>query len=280
MNNSEFYEELKNGVLAGHINQTAAANKDFHFHNSYEMFLFLNGKAEAYVEQSKYTLVPGTLLLFNNHEIHKASNLSKEPYERITIHFPPSMLQMLINSDTNLLTCFHQRSNGTHNAFLLTSQQQEEFTTIAHKLIVLLADDTYAKDVLILSYLIQLLVIANKSFNTMKEDISKPISFIVGKLMSYVDNNLSSSPTLDDIAKHLSMDKFYISHQFKKQTGDSLYHYILMKKIALSKQLLSQGATVMESCEQSGFHDYNNFIRTFKKYTGLSPGQYKKSNSW
>ncbi|WP_081743881.1 helix-turn-helix domain-containing protein [Eisenbergiella tayi] len=49
------------------------------------------------------------------------------------------------------------------------------------------------------------------------------------------------------------------------------------KKTAAAKQLLAEGKTVTETCYLSGFNDYNNFIRTFKKITGTSPGQYQKS---
>jgi len=50
----------------------------------------------------------------------------------------------------------------------------------------------------------------------------------------------------------------------------------VVKRVALAKELLSQGHTVLEACHLSGFHDYSNFIRTFRQTTGYTPGQFKR----
>ncbi|MBQ3028199.1 MAG: AraC family transcriptional regulator, partial [Lachnospiraceae bacterium] len=42
-----------------------------------------------------------------------------------------------------------------------------------------------------------------------------------------------------------------------------------------AKALLQEGASVTEACYRSGFNDYANFIRSFKKVTGVSPGKYR-----
>ncbi len=37
------------------------------------------------------------------------------------------------------------------------------------------------------------------------------------------------------------------------------------------------GKNVSDACLMSGFNDYSNFIRSFKKKTGISPGHYAKT---
>jgi two-component system response regulator YesN len=48
-----------------------------------------------------------------------------------------------------------------------------------------------------------------------------------------------------------------------------------MKRIACAEELLKNGASVVEAAEQSGFRDSGGFIRTFKRYRGITPGQLK-----
>lgn len=64
---------------------------------------------------------------------------------------------------------------------------------------------------------------------------------------------------------------------FKKYTGLTLREYIADLKIEEAKKLLLSGENVSDACCKSGFSDYSNFIRTFTKATGLSPGKYAKS---
>ncbi|MEG2350978.1 MAG: AraC family transcriptional regulator, partial [Hungatella sp.] len=94
----------------------------------------------------------------------------------------------------------------------------------------------------------------------------------------YIDQHLSEALSLESISTACSLDKYYLSHLFKKETESTIFQYILVKRIAQAKELLSLGSSVTEACQQSGFNDYANFIRSFKKVTGYSPGHFKKLN--
>lgn len=49
---------------------------------------------------------------------------------------------------------------------------------------------------------------------------------------------------------------------------------------AKNSLLLYNGVSVKDTCTSSGFNDCSNFIRTFKKFTGMSPGTIKKQRSF
>ena len=93
---------------------------------------------------------------------------------------------------------------------------------------------------------------------------------------SPIQFNMWSSISLSEIGKALNFNQNYISRLFKQNTGISLKQYILEKKITYAQSLLSQGYSVTDTCYKSGFVDYSNFIRTFKQYTGETPGAFKK----
>ena len=82
--------------------------------------------------------------------------------------------------------------------------------------------------------------------------------------------------TLDDIAGYMALDKHYLCHLFKKETGSTIFQYIQAKRLCLAQLALSRGASVTEACEEAGFNDYSNFIRTFRKILGCTPGEYQK----
>ncbi len=56
--------------------------------------------------------------------------------------------------------------------------------------------------------------------------------------------------------------------------GFSIYDYIINLRIIKAKDLLREQIAVSTVCELVGFGSYSNFIRTFSKRVGISPGQY------
>jgi AraC-like DNA-binding protein len=58
---------------------------------------------------------------------------------------------------------------------------------------------------------------------------------------------------------------------FKKETGCTLGGYVTEKRLWLARSLLRQGVSINEACLRSGFANYANFYRAFKKRYGVSP---------
>ncbi|WP_150266024.1 helix-turn-helix transcriptional regulator [Paenibacillus tepidiphilus] len=277
MKNAKYYQAFHGDILAGLGNSPVSPTRDFHIHDHYEIFLFLGGKVNVFVEQYSYPLQRGDVLIFNNHEIHKIINLTSDPYERLTVHFRAPQVYPYCTAATNLLACFQNRRPGEHNLAHMDEALLTEYMELSARLIGILQQPKHGSDVLALTYLVQLLVLIDELYTRTRSEVSSIISPHIQSAMSYIDNHLQSSLSLEQVAGALGLDKYYLSHMFKEQTGGTLYRYILLKKITLAKQLLSAGTSVSDTCYQAGFNDYANFIRTFKNITGIPPGKYGKS---
>lgn len=263
-------------ILVQHHTSFHANDASFHFHADYEIFLFLGGDVDFYTEYAVCHLKRGHLIVCNDRELHRACHYGKVPYERIAIHFDHHLVEGLSTARTNLLGCFHVPKSETNLAVLLTEEQIKTVLFLGHRLQELSACDQFGSDVLTLSYLSELLVFVNARFLQMQPSGALAYHGLIAEVIAYIDKHLTSELSLETIACAFSIDKYYLSHLFRSQTGNSLYHYILIKKVALAKLFLSQGKSVTETCELAGFYDYNNFIRTFKKITGIPPGKYQK----
>ena len=269
------YERQPFELFAYHDKKPTLDHSVFHFHNNYEILLYVKGNLEIYIEQSRYLPVPGTMIVISTEEVHKGTILDSEDYERYVIHVSSSVIQPLLGYDVDLLACFHGHEPGKQNAVVLSMEEIVEFCELFSKLKQILDTEPYGKEVLKISCVAQLMTMVNHAFSHTIMP-ARPVSNLASGIMDYVENHMSEPLSLESIAAALFMDKYYLAHQFKKQTGDSLYHFILMKRIALARRLLGEGLPVTEVCDRSGFNNYNNFIRTFRKYVNMSPGEYRK----
>ncbi|UUZ91612.1 helix-turn-helix transcriptional regulator [Paenibacillus sp. P25] len=91
---------------------------------------------------------------------------------------------------------------------------------------------------------------------------------------NYGDPNLNISM----IGHHFDMKPTYLSKLFKDQTGEGLLDTINKMRVDQAKALIAdRSKTIGEIAERVGFNDVNAFIRTFKKYEGITPGKYKEA---
>ncbi|MEF9962327.1 MAG: helix-turn-helix domain-containing protein [Erysipelotrichaceae bacterium] len=93
----------------------------------------------------------------------------------------------------------------------------------------------------------------------------------------YIDNHFQENITLEDLSKQTFVNKFYLSHTFKKNIGISPINYMIECRIEKAKDLL---ITTEYSVDQIsafiGFSSQSYFSQIFKKKTTKSPNQYRK----
>ena len=247
----------------------------YHKHDAYEIYLFISGNLRLYIENSCYELSPGDMAIINPDELHAVVANKNTTYERVGINIKQSVFDNLNTFNTNLLTCFHSHPHAMNNIIHLTENEMTSFVELCDSLLEAQKSDAYGNDLLCYSYLIQLLVMTNTLYkNADSFNYKNLMPQIVIDTMKYIDENLTNEICLDDLSDKFGFNGNYLSSLFKKNTGLTLRNYIVEKRITLAKKLLSQGASVSTACYNSGFNDYSNFIRTFKKSTGVSPGKY------
>ncbi len=98
----------------------------------------------------------------------------------------------------------------------------------------------------------------------------------VKAIKQYINKHLFETITLDMISSDVHLVDRYLCTLFKKHTGMTVIEYINAERIDAAKKLIATNdIPLYKVAEECGFTDYNNFSRTFKKFTGTSPGDYK-----
>lgn len=95
-------------------------------------------------------------------------------------------------------------------------------------------------------------------------------------IVEYVDKNYSDpNLNISIISDHIGMNLTYVGRTFKKYFGCGLIDYIHIRRIKECKRLLEEGQSVKEAALAVGYIDSRTLIRIFKKYEGITPGQFK-----
>ncbi len=55
----------------------------------------------------------------------------------------------------------------------------------------------------------------------------------------YVDNHFTESINLDKISSEFYMNKYYITREFKKEYGETIFQHIIRRRIDYAKELLA-----------------------------------------
>ena len=99
----------------------------------------------------------------------------------------------------------------------------------------------------------------------------------IDQVIRYIKQYHTCNITLEDLCKHFSVSRFYISHRFKKSTGKTFREYLNSVRIEDAKSLLKHSKlSVTEISFSVGFGDSNYFSSVFKKEIGVSPLAYRR----
>jgi two-component system response regulator YesN len=98
----------------------------------------------------------------------------------------------------------------------------------------------------------------------------------VERIKDYIVKMRGSAISLNDIAGEAYMSASYMCAVFKKETGKTLNEYIIEDKMNYAKELLKNSKMkIFEVAEQLGYESSHYFSYSFKRYTGITPQQFR-----
>ncbi len=255
----------------------AESGVTYHWHDCYELMLLIDGNVNSHIEHYGYHLEPGDLIAIRPYEMHGMFYLTDQRYERICINIQSSIVSSLSTERTNLSNCFNFYNSGG-GPIRLPDSERRAFIKLAEHISNHNDNGMYGNDVMVNSYLSQLLVMINTVYNRTGYIPVNIMDELARDVMLYIAEHIHEPIALETLSGHFHMSGTVISRRFKQHTGLTIRSYIINERIKLAKKLLHQGKNVSETCYSSGFYDYANFIRSFTKIVGVSPGKFVKTN--
>ena len=95
----------------------------------------------------------------------------------------------------------------------------------------------------------------------------------------YIDKNYQEDINLNKISNYVSLSKNYFCNIFKKETGITIWDYLIRIRMEEAKKMLLETEhKTYEISERVGYDDPSYFGRLFKKYTGFTPIEFRDSS--
>ena len=249
-----------------HLQDTGKLRIDSHYHDFNKIVIFLSGNVTYYVEGTAYPLQPWDLLLIERDTIHKPLIDSTVPYNRIILWLTPSFLEANSTSSANLRACFAPTASGLH---LLRPEAplQLRLQELCAQLKEAGISAAFGADILQRTLLLQLLVYLNRLSlrQTGLSNIERRSDDTINAILHYMQEHIADDLSVEKLASLCFLTPSYFSRKFKEHTGFTPHQYVLQRRLIAAGQLLRAGHSVLHACLESGFQDYANFTRAFKK---------------
>lgn len=102
-------------------------------------------------------------------------------------------------------------------------------------------------------------------------------TYIINKAEDYIEQHLSQSISLHDLATYVGFSDFHFHRIFKTYTSETIQQFIARIKIERSAIYLkvNQKVTITQIAQDYGYADASSYSKAFKKHFGLTPSKFR-----
>lgn len=101
---------------------------------------------------------------------------------------------------------------------------------------------------------------------------------IIEKIKDVIKKHYSDNLSIRDIAKEVFLSTTYLCMIFKQETGETVNDYLTRVRIERAKDLLKdRNIRLCDICHDIGYTEPGYFSKIFRKYTGLTPSEYRQN---
>lgn len=243
-----------------------------HKHDFYMVFFVEKGSGVHNVDFTQYTVNDYQVYFIRAGQVHNWS-----------LDVNTSGFQLMLAADVitifSNLGSFPFFEQSVPSCLSLDKKQFEEFKIHLHEIELILSDnDVLTKEILLLRLHLMLKLLQKEYLNQFPEHDSstKPEKIIKG-FNTLIDDHFNEESSVNFYADKLNITANYLNILSQKYLKMPASDVIKQRTILEAKRLLtSTDLSIKEIGYQLGFNDNTYFSKVFKKYTGKTPGDFKK----
>ena len=250
-----------------------------HTHDYYEFYLFLEGDLDLEISGHARPLHPGDMVLVPPGVSHHAlMHSSDRPYRRFVLWVSQEYAARLLKESPDYVFLMQRAATSSRCYYHF---HEAEFSSIQSRLIRLLEEfhsNRYGRNAAIYLALNDLLLYMNRIIYEREHPVVSGSGDLMQEITLFIDEHLTEDLSLDVLADHVCLSKYYIAHYFKDNLGISIHQYITKKRLQSCSEAIAAGSDITRTFDEYGFRDYSSFYRMFRKEYGMSPREYQEAH--
>ena len=247
-----------------------------HWHREFEIIRILEGVLTVYLNNVKYTLRKGDILLIQGGCLHRA-----DPNDCIyeCVVFDPVMLKRQKNDVTEKYISPIVTSQIRINNLAVQNEPELQETVNTLFTVLGMQPEFYELEVYGLLFRLFCSLYVKKQIVSAKKSMPNHQIQTVLRLLEWIERNIAEPISLDKLSELFGLNKKYLCRIFKAYTSKTVIEYVNELRIENACYELSvRGKNITEASYDSGFNDLSYFCKVFKQYKGMTPREFKKTH--
>ena len=237
-----------------------------HTHNHMELFYIVGGRGQFLIQDRLYPVNVNDLVIIHPNIPHTEVSLNAQPLEYIVLGIEGVELASSENSNGQFSLLDHfesmEISGCLRNILREMEQKSPGYEDVCQAYMEIL--------------IIRLMRNTELALPSEPQVISK--NHQCAAVKRYIDQHFKETLTLEQLAEEAHMNKYYLSHSFKKEYGVSPINYMITCRVEESKYLLAETDLSLSRIAQLlGFSSLSYFSQVFRRSQGISPMEFRQS---
>ena len=236
-----------------------------HIDDRLEVYVLIEGDVSFVVESTVYKLSSGDAIITRPNERHHCIINSKSPHRHFCFWFDPSC--------PFIFSEFLSHDFGKNNLLSPDADGKARLFDILDGLKDAAAENDTLRQ---FHLMLEMLHIYRGSIKSSLQP-TQTMPPLLTVILADIDKNFCEIHDLEHITSKYYISPSTLNRLFKRYLQTTPKRYLESKKLAHSRTLLKKNSSVLSAYMRSGFTDYANYIRLFKKRFGITPGQYRSN---
>jgi len=246
-----------------------------HRHDCYLILFVTEGSGKHFIDFATYDIKPFTAFILMPGQVH-SWNLSADA-KGFVIFFTPAFY--LVNKREKHLSDFPFFSSYYDGGIQAEKEKEKLLPYLLDELFVENSENTSGRDEILRNGLEILLLKLARYYNVKSTVISQNSALLIRQLQLLVEKHFHELKLPGEYADRLNVSSQHLNEVCKKMLNKTVSDLIHERQLLEAKRLLVYTHETMKSiADRLGFYDKSYFMRFFKKYTSLTPDQFRENH--
>ena len=237
-----------------------------HTHNHTELFYIVSGRGQFLIRDQVFPVGVNNLVIINPDVSHTEDSLNSQPLEYIVLGIEGIELATSENSNGEFCILDHFESVEISSCLRNILREME------------LKNTGYEDICQAYMEILIIRLMRSTPVTVQAEPQGQAPNRQCAAVKRYIDLHFKEPLTLEQLAEDAHMNKYYLSHSFKREYGTSPINYLITRRLEESKYLLAETDLSMSQIARLlGFSSPSYFSQVFRKTQGTSPIEFRKS---